>query len=60
MHSPQHQVKPGCTLATQKVEVEDEKFKVIFSYIVNSRLETLPYKVGSEGEEGGGGRRERT
>lgn len=59
MHSPQHQVKPG-NPRTQEVEVEDEKFKVIFSYIVNSRLETLPYKVGSEGEEGGGGRRRRT
>lgn len=42
---------------TQEVEVEDEKFKVNFSYIVNSRLGTLPHQVVSEGEEGGGGRR---
>lgn len=58
--NPQHQVKtwlhPG-NPRTQEVEVEDEKFKVIFRYIVNYRLETLPHKVGSEGEEGGGGRR---
>lgn len=33
--------------------MEDEKFKVNFSYIVNSRLETLPHKVG----RGRGGKR---
>lgn len=51
---------------TQEVGVEDEKFKVNFSYIVNSRLETLPHKVGRgrggkrREAEGGGEKQRRT